>query len=74
MFIGERWLVTVHRGAGDLIDRRALTGGTRPASSARTASAFAMYALLDVVVDGYFDTIDRFEAFYDDAADRVFGE
>ena len=33
-----------------------------------------MYSLLDVVVDGYFDTIDRFEAFYDEAADQVFGE
>ena len=34
----------------------------------------AIYSMLDVVVDGYFDTIDRFEAFYDEAADRVFGE
>ena len=30
--------------------------------------------MLDVVVDGYFDTIDRFERYYDDAADQVFGE
>ena len=34
----------------------------------------AVYSLLDVIVDGYFDTIDRFEAFYDEAADQVFGE
>ena len=34
----------------------------------------AVYALLDVIVDGYFETIDRFEAFYDEAADQVFGE
>lgn len=26
------------------------------------------------VVDGYFDTIDRFESFYDGVADQIFGE
>ena len=35
---------------------------------------FVLYAMLDVVVDGYFETIDRFEAFYDEVADRVFAE
>ena len=30
--------------------------------------------MLDVVVDGYFSTLDEFEHFYDDVADRVFAE
>ena len=34
----------------------------------------AVYAVLDVIVDGYFRVVDRFEEFYDAAADGVFGE
>ena len=33
-----------------------------------------MYGLLDVVLDGYSDTIDDFERYYDEKADRVFGD
>ena len=74
VFIGDRWLVTVHRGR-----RRADRAVRRPVGAGAPARrdhgvGFAVYALLDVVVDGYFDTIDRFERFYDDVADQVFGE
>jgi len=73
VFIGDRWLVTVRQGGDDVIDRiearwhkaRRLAG---------TRIGVAVYSILDVLVDGYFDTIDEFERFYDDAADRVFGE
>jgi magnesium transporter len=47
-------------------DRARQLAGTSPGS--------VVYALLDVVVDGYFDAIDRFEQYYDDVADQVFGE
>ena len=65
-----------HRAPRAWRSRRALRrrGGDGRASSAPTASGSSMYALLDVVVDGYFETIDRFEAFYDEVADRVFAE
>ena len=53
---------------------RRRSAGTRPGASPAASVGVVVYALLDIVVDGYFDTIDRFEAFYDDAADQVFGE
>jgi len=73
VFIGDRWMVTVHRGAQPLIARiHARWDKARQFTA--TSIGVAMYSLLDVVVVGYFDTIDRFEEFYDDAADRIFGE
>ena len=73
MFIGDQWIVTVHHGAGDLIARVA-ERWDKARRFAGTRLGVAVYSLLDVVVDGYFETIDRFEEFYDDAADQVFGE
>jgi magnesium transporter len=73
VFIGERWLVTVRHGGQELMDKVvARWQKARRLAGARVG--VAIYAILDVIVDGYFDTIDRFEKFYDDAADRVFGE
>jgi magnesium transporter len=73
VFIGENWLVTVRHGGDELMDaivarweKARLLAGTRV--------GVAIYSILDVIVDGYFDAIDRFEEFYDDAADSVFGE
>ena len=33
-----------------------------------------MYGLLDVVLDGYFDVVEAFDAYYDEKADHVFGD
>ena len=65
--------MTAHHGAGDLIARVAQRWD-KARRFAGTRLGVAVYSLLDVVVDGYFETIDRFEEFYDDAADQVFGE
>jgi magnesium transporter len=73
VFIGDRWMVTVHRGAGDLIGR-VVARWDKARRSAGCHIGVAVYCLLDVIVDGYFDTIDRFEAYYDEAADQIFGE
>ena len=73
VFAGERWLVTVHRGRADLVEACVARWG-RSRELGAHGVGFALYALLDVVVDGYFETIDRFETFYDDVADRVFAE
>jgi magnesium transporter len=73
VFIGGRWLVTVHRGGRPVLQRVA----ARWEQVRRTAGesvGFAVYALLDVVVDGYFATLDTFERYYDEASDRVFSE
>jgi magnesium transporter len=73
VFIGERWLVTVRHGGDELFDL-VLARWQRARHLAGSHVGVAVYAVLDVIVDGYFDTIDRFEAFYDDVADHVFGE
>ena len=73
VFIGEQWMVTVHRGAIDLIER-IVQRWDKARRFAGTRIGVAVYSLLDVVVDGYFVAIDRFEEFYEDAADQVFGE
>ena len=73
VFIGEHWLVTVHRGAGEWIDR-INEAWDKARRLAGCHVGVAVYSLLDVVVEGYFETIDRFERFYDDVADEIFGE
>jgi magnesium transporter len=73
VFIGDRWLVTVHSGRRDLVERF-VARWERSRELGGRSVGFALYGILDVVVDGYFDAIDQFEAFYDEAADRVFAE
>jgi magnesium transporter len=73
VFIGERWLVTVRHGGDELMDGiRSRWHKARRLAGNRVG--VAVYSILDVVADGYFDTIDEFERFYDDAADKIFGE
>ena len=54
-FISERWLITVRKDEGST-SRRSSGGGTAPTLVAHGVS-FLVYGLLDVVVDGYFDTV-----------------
>ena len=72
-FIGDRWFVTVHKGQRDLLER-ACARWTRGHELAKHGVGFLVYGLLDVVLDGYSDTIDDFEQYYDEKADRVFGD
>ena len=73
LFIGDRWLITVHSGRQDLIDRFVARWERSRQLGGRTVG-FAVYGILDVVVDGYFGVIDQFEAFYDEVADHVFAD
>ena len=72
-FIGDRWLVTVHRGAADVLDR-AVARWDRSRELADCGVGFLVYGLLDVVLDGYFDVVEAFDGYYDEKADHVFGE
>jgi magnesium transporter len=73
VFIGDRWLVTVRHGGDELIEQ-VHTRWQKSRRLAGTRVGVAVYSILDILGDGYFETIDEFESFYDDAADRVFGE
>src|SRR4029079_6581047 len=35
---------------------------------------FIVYAILDLIVDGYFDAIEAFDTYYDDVSDVIFNE
>src|SRR5688500_6537852 len=72
-FIGDRWLITVHRGAGEVLDR-AVDRWDRSREIAACGVGFLVYGLLDVVLDGYFDVVEAFEAYYDEKADHVFAD
>ncbi len=36
--------------------------------------SFLLYGLLDVVVDGYFDTVEAFDEYYDDVSEGIFAD
>jgi magnesium transporter len=70
-FIGDRWLVTVRKDEGfdlDPLKRR----WDNSSDLVQFGVSALLYGLLDDVVDGYFDAIDTFDAFYDDVSDGIF--
>jgi magnesium transporter len=72
VFIGDRWLVTVHDGRRDLLDRAANRWNQEKLS--QHGVGLLVYGLLDELLDGYSDVIDAFEEYYDATADRVFAD
>lgn len=71
--VGQRWLITVRHDDGFAIEpvirrwedsSQLLTCGVR----------FLLYGLLDVVVDGYFDSVRGFDEYYDDVSDGLFAD
>lgn len=72
-FIGDRWVITVRKengfDMGQVFDRC-----DRVSDLARNGVAFIVYAMLDVLLDGYFDTIELFDEYYDDVSDEIFSE
>lgn len=70
-FVGDRWLVTVHRGNGFDVDA-AIARADRSPAMCREGVSYLLYGLLDLVVDGYFETIDAFDEFFDGLTDQIF--
>jgi magnesium transporter len=72
-FINPRWLVTVRPDESfpmaDVEQRL-----ERSSDVAVAGVSFLVYAILDLVVDGYFDTIEAFDTYFDDVADVIFNE
>jgi len=72
-FIGERWLITVRQdSAFDMTE--VVARWDRSPDLARHGVGYLVYGLLDVVVDGYFDTVERFDEFYDNVSESIFAE
>jgi magnesium transporter len=72
-FISERWLITVRKDEG--FDIEAVTRRwDRSEALVVHGVSFLLYGLLDVVVDGYFDTVNAFDNYYDEVSEGLFNE
>jgi magnesium transporter len=72
-FIDERWLVTVRKD-DDFSMKPVMQRWDRAPHLAEHGVGFLLYGLLDEVVDGYFDTIQVFDEFYDEVSEGIFAE
>jgi magnesium transporter len=72
-FIGGRWLVTIRKDDGFPMDP-VLARWDRSPDLARFGVSFFLYGLLDVVVDGYFETVETFDDFYDTISEGIFSD
>ncbi|MEO6317154.1 MAG: magnesium transporter CorA family protein [Acidimicrobiales bacterium] len=72
-FINPRWLITVRKDDEFPIDV-VLHRWDRSPDLAAHGVSFLLYGLLDQVVDGYFDTLQGFDDFYDEISEGIFAE
>jgi magnesium transporter len=72
-FINERWLITVRKDDGFAIEP-VLQRWDRSPHRASHGVSFLLYGLLDVVVDGYFQTIQTFDDYFDEVSEGIFAD
>jgi magnesium transporter len=72
-FIGPRWLVTVRSDDRFSVDPVLARWDASPDLLA-VGIGFMVYGLLDEIVDGYFDTIQQFDEYYDRVGDSIFSD
>ena len=72
-FINKRWLITVRKDEDFSMDWVKARWDRSP-DLAKNGVSFLLYGLLDVVVDGYFGTVQHFDEFYDKVSEDLFAE
>ena len=72
-FINDRWLITVRKNDRFPIDP-VLERWDRSPELAVLEVSFLVYGLLDVIVDSYFDTVQAFDAYYEEVSDGLFAD
>jgi magnesium transporter len=72
-FISPRWLITVRHDERFDIDA-VMQRWDRSAHLVDEGIGYLLYGLLDVVIDGYFETAETFDEFYDDVSEALFGD
>ena len=72
-FIGDRWLITVRMTPSFAMDEVEARWDRSP-DLAQYGVSFLLYGLLDVVIDGYFETIQAFDEYYDTVSDGLFAD
>jgi magnesium transporter len=73
-FIHPRWLITVRDGTSFFDMDAVVARWDRSPDLAVHGGSFLLYGLLDVVVDGYFDTVQAFDDYYDRISEDIFSE
>jgi magnesium transporter len=72
-FIGPRWLITVRKDEGFPIEPL-IARWEQSNHLVVHGVGFLLYALLDIVVDGYFDVVNRFDEYYDTVSEGLFAD
>ncbi len=72
-FINERWIITVRKDEGFSMEP-VLQRWDRSHDLAKHGVSFLLYGLLDVIVDGYFETVQAFDDYYDEVSEGIFSE
>jgi magnesium transporter len=72
-FINDRWIITVRKNEGFSMEP-VLQRWDRSGDLAKHGVSFLLYGLLDVIVDGYFETVQEFDDYYDEVSEGIFSE
>jgi magnesium transporter len=72
-FVSKRWLVTVRKDE-DFPLEPVVQRWDRSPDLAAYGVSFLLYGLLDVIVDGYFDTVRSFDDYYDTVSEGIFSD
>ncbi len=72
-FINDRWIITVRKNEGFSMDP-VVKRWDRSGDLAKHGVSFLLYGLLDVIVDGYFETVQAFDDYYDEVSEGIFSE
>jgi magnesium transporter len=72
-FINDRWIITVRKNEAFSMEP-VLRRWDRSGDLAKHGVSFLLYGLLDVIVDGYFETVQAFDEYYDEVSEGIFSE
>ena len=72
-FINPRYLITVRKD-DEFSMTPVLQRWDRSPDLIVHGVSFLLYGLLDVVIDGYFDTVESFDAYYDEVSEGLFAD
>jgi magnesium transporter len=72
-FVHQRWLVTVRKDTGFALDG-VMARLERSSDRLAHGVAFLLYALLDEIIDRYFDCVSAFDDYYDDVSEGLFAD
>jgi magnesium transporter len=72
-FVGPRWLITIRKDEGFQIEPL-VERWNQSAQLLRHGVSYLLYAVLDLVVDGYFDAVNGFDEYYDRVSEGLFAD